>query len=103
VIEPELPDGDDLTPDLLEAHSMNPLKVLRAVRAMGGKVRRVLIAGCEPTPIDVNSDSEICGELSPPVLNAIEPAARLIESLVTRLSTSPSNPEVCHESVSAHA
>ena len=86
VIEPQ-PDaatGSEPTPEnlTLEAHAMNPDKVLRAVRAMGGGVQRVLVVGCEPAKIDPD---EMSMEISPPVLAAVEPAVALIESLVEKL------------------
>ena len=52
VLEPEKPTAD--TPDsLVEAHGMDPVKVLRLASAMGGQLGRVLLVGCEPhTPAD---------------------------------------------------
>src|ERR1700679_3395607 len=47
--------ADQPTP-LLDAHSMDPMKVLRLVRSMGGRVRRVMLVGCEPA--DLGSDEE---------------------------------------------
>src|SRR5438034_3478053 len=46
VLEPTLPTADEAP--LLEAHSMDPVRVLRTVAALGGKVERLLIVGCEP-------------------------------------------------------
>ena len=48
-------ESDD-QPTLLDAHSMDPMKVLRFVRSMGGRVRRVLLVGCEPA--DIGSDED---------------------------------------------
>src|SRR5271165_333708 len=49
VLEPETgeADGGPQTA-LVEAHGMNPMRVLEMVRAMGGRPRRVLVVGCEP-------------------------------------------------------
>jgi hydrogenase maturation protease len=90
-------------PDLLEAHAMHPAKVLRLVRQMGGGVRRVLVLGCEPAPPDPGSDSDLTGDLSPPVARAVEPAVQMLESLVARLSTDPLTTEVSHEVVALPA
>ena len=35
---------------LVEAHGMDPVKVLRLAAAMGGRVGRLLLVGCEPAP-----------------------------------------------------
>ena len=67
----------------IEAHSMDPVKVLRLAEAMGGRVEHLLLVGCEPTPL---SDAEDMREgLSAPVRASVEEAVRLIESLVARL------------------
>lgn len=93
LIEPEIPDTTDA--DLIEAHSMDPLKVLRTVRAMGGAINRMLIVGCEPTPID--PDADIQPDLSPQVAAAIEPAIEMIESLIIAQQESlPQTLEVHH-------
>ncbi|HTL31220.1 MAG TPA: hydrogenase maturation protease [Tepidisphaeraceae bacterium] len=96
VIEPDVSDGAGIpiTPDLLEAHSMNPVKMLRAVSAMGGQVKRVLLLGCEPTPMD--PDIDMSGDLSAPVAAAIDPAVKLLQSLVAKVSTEPLSMEVDH-------
>src|SRR5580658_7894461 len=54
IIEPEMPDLPDTGPqeNLMEGHSMDPVKVLQMVREMGGTLGRILLVGCEPTPID---------------------------------------------------
>jgi hydrogenase maturation protease len=104
LIEPapdDVPDGEaPAAPDLLEAHAMHPAKVLRLVHQMGGGVRRVLLLGCEPTPPDLESDSDLTGDLSPVVARAVEPAVQMLESLVARLSIDPLTTEVANEVVS---
>src|ERR1700722_9702342 len=40
----------------LDAHSMNPMNVLRTVKSMGGASGRILIVGCEPA--ELGSDEE---------------------------------------------
>jgi hydrogenase maturation protease len=90
-------------PDLLEAHALHPAKVLRLVRQMGGGVRRVLVLGCEPAPPDVDSDSDLTGDLSPPVARAVAPAVQMLESLVAKLSTDPLTTEASHEVVALPA
>ena len=85
VIEPEMtPAGE--TPDgmsLIEAHNLDPARVLGLVSSLGGKVGRVLLVGCEPTPIDSDSDIDI--RMSEPVLRAVDEAVALVESIVARI------------------
>lgn len=68
---------------LLDAHGMDPAKVLRLAASMGGRVERLLLVGCEP---------ETCAEpedvqpgLSGPVRSAVDEAVPLILSLAGRL------------------
>ena len=68
---------------LIEAHDLDPAKVLRLVASLGGQVRRVLLVGCEPTPFDPEQDMQM--ELSAPVRAAVDEAAALVESLVSRI------------------
>jgi hydrogenase maturation protease len=86
VIEPEL-DHTAAPGVALEPHAMNPLKVLHAARSLGGRVERVLLVGCEPAPYAPEDDMQM--ELSEPVLAAVEEAITVIESLVTKLLSSP--------------
>src|SRR5258705_10188201 len=52
VIEPDLTelesDGDGDQGTILETHGMDPTKVLRVVKSMGGEFRKILLVGCEP-------------------------------------------------------
>jgi hydrogenase maturation protease len=91
VIEPETPDRAacaDLSRDdpLVDAHGMHPEKILRLVVGMGGRLRHVLIVGCEPTPFDPEQDMDM--SLSPPVQRAIPEAIQLIQSLIANILSS---------------
>jgi hydrogenase maturation protease len=68
---------------LVEGHGMDPVKVLRLARAMGGVVKRLLVVGCEPTPVE--DPEEFQDGLSEPVRTAVDEAIPLILSLATRL------------------
>lgn len=66
----------------IDAHSTNPVAALQLVSALGGRVGRLLVVGCEPGSV------EPCpGEfaLSPPVSHAVEAAIEIIESLIARV------------------
>jgi hydrogenase maturation protease len=82
VVEPTLSEKDEgLQP--VEAHNLDPVKVFQLVEAMGGRVERLLVVGCEPSPC--TDPEEMQSELSAPVRAAVEQAVPLIESLVARL------------------
>jgi hydrogenase maturation protease len=72
VIEPEL-DGEAAPAD---AHGMDLRSVFAAVAAMGGKLPRIRIVGCEPATIEAGM------ELSEPVAGAVGEAARIVRELV---------------------
>ena len=81
VMEPELPpDGE--TPASLDAHTMNPVAVLQLVSALGGKVGRMLVVGCEPASVEPDAGGEM--GLSVPVKAAVDEAARMVEELIIR-------------------
>jgi hydrogenase maturation protease len=83
VIEPELP-GEDAG---LDAHGMDPVKVLALARAMGGAPPRTLVVGCEPATRMSADSEEIVAALSEPVRGALDEAVRLVESLLAELIT----------------
>ena len=95
VIEPQLDDGAPAQHVPMEAHSMDPAKVLAMVQSLGGKAGRVLVVGCEPTPMDPDTDMQM--DLSGPVRAAIEPAARTVIELVARFLERPNSLEVSHD------
>jgi hydrogenase maturation protease len=83
LIEPEIEDGDGVT---LDTHGMDPVKVIRLARAMGGKMPKTLVVGCEPQNIlSGEAYDDMLMELSEPVEAAVEQAAKLVESLVEEM------------------
>ncbi len=85
VLEPDAPapPGPGEAAPLIETHGMDPVKVLRLAAAMGGKVGRLLVVGCEPAPVD--DVEEMQAGLSEPVRAAVDEAVGLIESLVAKV------------------
>lgn len=84
VVEPEL---DELNPTdgaapIVEAHSMNPVNVLRMAKAMGGKLNRVLLVGCEPATLGPEEGQM---GLSEPIAAAVNDAVTLIEELIGKI------------------
>lgn len=87
LIEPEMHEAADSAmppgPEPIEMHSLDPAKVLRLVRVLGGQIEHVLLVGCEPQPLA--SEDEMPLALSEPVRAAVDEAVDLVESLVARL------------------
>jgi hydrogenase maturation protease len=77
VIEPDLdsirPAGE--TGPVMDAHGMEPEAVLGLLIALGGRIGRVTVLGCEPADV-----SERMG-LSDPVAGAVDEAVRLARRL----------------------
>jgi hydrogenase maturation protease len=81
-VEPDLADLDEDEANLVDMHGMNPMRVLRMVKAMGGRFGRILLVGCEP--VDFGDEFEGRMGLSEPVGGAIDRAVEMVESLVER-------------------
>ncbi len=77
------PSGQERPGSLLDAHGMDPAKVLRLAESLGGRVGRLLLVGCEPETSAEPDD--IQDGLSEPVRSAVEEAVPLILSLADRL------------------
>ena len=85
----EIPTGDGAggsgkQPDggVIQTHALHPAAVLEAVRAMGGRIGRLLLVACEPTPMDAE---DMCMEFSPAVQARLDEAVGLVESVVVRV------------------
>ncbi|MBX9790708.1 MAG: hydrogenase maturation protease [Pirellulales bacterium] len=61
------PSSDPSAP-LFDMHRLDPAKVLRLVPAMGGRLGRLFVVGCEPVPLDTS-------EVTQPGLSAAARAA----------------------------
>ena len=83
-IEPDLSELNetDAQGAMIEPHGMNPIKVLRLAKSMGGELKRILLVGCEPAPL-LSEEGEM--GLSEPVEAAVDEAISMIESLVTQI------------------
>ena len=78
--QPELPPGD--AQPTLDAHSMDPVAVLRLVTALGGRVPATLVVGCEPATTESDEQGKI--GLSVPVAAAVDQAVRAVQDLIFR-------------------
>jgi hydrogenase maturation protease len=82
VIEPDvnnLGGPEQVSP---EAHSMNPLNVLRMAASLGGPLKRVLLLGCEPGTLGPEEGQM---GLSEPIEAVIDDAVKLVQSLVNKI------------------
>ncbi|HEY4428459.1 MAG TPA: hydrogenase maturation protease [Solirubrobacteraceae bacterium] len=82
VIEPEL----DQIDAGVDAHGMNPERVLALARSLGSSLPRTLIVGCEPQTRMGADDELIVAELTEPVRASLEPAAEIVEQLLSELT-----------------
>jgi hydrogenase maturation protease len=84
VVEPDLQESNsaEAQAGAIEPHGMNPLAVLRMATNMGGQLKRVLLVGCVPATLGPEEGQM---GLSEPVTVAVDEAAKLVESLVTRI------------------
>ena len=65
----------------MDAHSMDPVKVLAYARTLGAKPVHTLLVGCEPSPMS-DDYIEMQMGLSEPVQAAVDEAVKMIDSLV---------------------
>lgn len=79
LIEPDLKKLDELPDEAVNAHSMNPVRVLQLVRSLGGHAGSIRVVGCEPAVLE--SEDGAMG-LSERVQAAVAPAIEMIESLI---------------------
>lgn len=82
-IEPALDEIENLEAGaLVDAHSMNPMKVLSMVKSMGGEFKKILLVGCEPATFGPEEGQM---GLSEPVAAAVPKAVEVVASLVAKV------------------
>jgi hydrogenase maturation protease len=81
VIEPDFDELESI-PAVMEAHNMDPMRVLALARSMGAVLKNVRIVGCEPKTFGPENEGML--GLSPEVRAAIEPATNAIACLITQ-------------------
>jgi hydrogenase maturation protease len=81
VLEPELDDGEAE----IETHGMDPVRVLRLARELGGLPGRTLVVACEPEAVVDPDSEEVVADLSPTVRAAAGAAVPLVRRLVDQL------------------
>lgn len=74
----------------LDAHSMDPVKVLAFSRMLGAQPIHTLLVGCEPSVFGGGEEyAEMQMGLSEPVQTAIDEAVKMIDALVEKLYAYP--------------
>jgi hydrogenase maturation protease len=81
VIEP----GPAPSQGVLDAHAMDPVRVLGLAQVLGSVPPRVLVVGCEPGVLMAQDDDELVVGLSPAVQAATAGAVELVESVLADL------------------
>jgi len=85
VIEPQL----DAVEPAIDAHGMDPVKVLGLARTLGGPPPRTLVVACAPQTVMTGEEEDVVAELSPPVRAALDAGVELVESLLAELASAP--------------
>jgi hydrogenase maturation protease len=78
----------------LDAHGLDPVRVMGLVRALGGRPPRTFVVGCEPQTRMTPDDEEIVAQLSEPVRSALDRSVKLVQSLLAELVETTSREEV---------
>ena len=86
-IEPALDEVESIDAGaMVDAHSMDPMKVLSMVKSMGGQFKKILLVGCEPATFGPEEGQL---GLSEPVAAAVSGAVNIVETLVARVIADP--------------
>ncbi len=93
------PDLDHLAPAAAErdGHGMDPVRVLRLAKEMGGPAGKVLLVGCEPETFGPAEEGQM--GLSSAVAKAVDAAIVKIEALVAGFLASNARSAAQHTSV----
>jgi len=78
--EPDSVGGPIEDGEFIDPHAMDPMTVLRFVKAVGGWPGKVMVVACEPLHIE-----EVGIGLSPPVEAVVDRAAEVVEETVAEI------------------
>ncbi len=82
----------DVTQVALDAHSMDPVRVLSFARVLGARSIHTLLVGCEPAILGSGGGYEdMQMGLSAPVQAALDSAVKMVDDLIEQWSTLDSN------------
>lgn len=86
LIQPEFNILDNRENEIVNAHGMNPVRVLEMVRSLGGTPRRVFVVGCEPAVLESKGQLGLSETVRAAIPAAIETIKKLIEDLIDKTS-----------------
>jgi Ni,Fe-hydrogenase maturation factor len=78
--------GEGDADTVMNAHGLDPVRVLALAGQVGNVPERVLVVGCEPEVRMTGEEEEVVGELSEPVRAAVPVAAEMVEKLVEEIT-----------------
>ncbi len=82
LVEPDLSQLGEAHNDMVDAHAMNPLNVIRMAVAMNGKLNNILLVGCEPATFGPEEGQM---GLSETVQAAVDDAVNMVVSVVEKI------------------
>lgn len=84
VLEPNL--EAEAIGTVLDAHVMDPVRVLRLAQALGRVPPRLVVVGCEPLTAEASEAlADALVDLTPPVADAVDRAVSLVKQLILDL------------------
>jgi hydrogenase maturation protease len=89
LLEPDKNILDSNFGEVVNAHSMNPVRVLQLIHSLGGQPGRLYLVGCEPAVLETEEGAM---ELSEKVQAAVAPAIEMIETLIREILEEAGNP-----------
>jgi hydrogenase maturation protease len=89
LLEPDENILDSNFGEVVNAHSMNPVRVLQLIHSLGGQPGRLYLVGCEPAILETEEGAM---GLSEKVQAAVAPAIEMIETLIREISEGAGNP-----------
>jgi hydrogenase maturation protease len=82
LVEPDLSQIAEPQPDVVDAHGMNPLNVLRLAASMNADLKNIFLVGCEPATL--GGDDGHMG-LSESVAASVDEAVRMVLTLIEKV------------------
>jgi hydrogenase maturation protease len=89
LLEPDKNILDSNFGEVVNAHSMNPVRVLQLVHSLGGQPGRLYLVGCEPAVLETEEGAM---GLSEKVQASVAPAIEMIETLIREILEEAGNP-----------
>ena len=92
LIEPDIKKLDDLPEEAVNAHSMNPVRVLQLVRSFGGSPGKLYLVGCEPAVLE-SDELGLSEKVRAAVPLALDMVTELIGDILHETPTHANRPD----------